>query len=60
MVHRLEAGVEVDGRFVRFQRLTDTHERLTQVAQPEQVLVGATLREQAESLGGGFSPASRR
>jgi hypothetical protein len=47
----LEAGVDIDGRFVRFQRVTDSHERFTQVAQPDQVLVGATLREQAESLG---------
>ena len=48
---RLEEGVEVEGRVVRFRRLTDDHERLAQVAQPEEVLVGATLREQAESLG---------
>jgi hypothetical protein len=47
----LEDGVEIDGRFVRFQRVTDSHERFTQVAQPDHILVGATLREQAESLG---------
>jgi hypothetical protein len=48
---RLEDGVEIDGRYVRFQTVTDTHERLVQVAQPEQVLVGPTLREQSASLG---------
>jgi hypothetical protein len=44
---RLETGVEIDGRVVRFQRVSDTNERLVQVAQPEQVLVGATPREQS-------------
>jgi hypothetical protein len=47
----LETGVELEGRLVRFRRLTDVVERLAQVATPDEVLVGATLREQSASLG---------
>jgi len=37
-------------RTVRFKRVTDDCERLAQVAFPEEVLIGRTLDEQAESL----------
>ena len=49
-VRRLEGGVEIEGRVIRFRRLTDTFvERLAQVAKPQEILVGATLREQSAS-----------
>jgi hypothetical protein len=46
----LEAGIRVDGNFVRFKRVSDDCERLCCVAFPEEVLVGRTLEEQAGSL----------
>jgi len=48
---RLEAGVRIDGTIVRFHRVSDDCERLTQIAFPEEVLIGRTLEAQATSLG---------
>lgn len=47
---QLEEGVSACGRKVRFKCVTDECERLAQVAFPEEVLIGHTLDEQAESL----------
>jgi len=46
----LEAGVHLDGRVCRFKRISDRNERFAQTARPEEVLVGRTLDQQAESL----------
>jgi hypothetical protein len=48
---RLQAGVYVDGRLVRFQRVSDDYERLTRIAFPEEVLIGRTIEAQATALG---------
>lgn len=47
----LKAGVRIGERVVRFRYIHDGQERLAQVAQPQEVLVGPSLHDQAESLG---------
>lgn len=47
---RVQAGVRLDGRPIRFQRVSDDCERLARIAFPEEVLVGRTLEAQAASL----------
>lgn len=47
----LLSGVPVDGRLVRFERVSDECERLTRVAFPEEVLIGRTLEDQAAAAG---------
>jgi hypothetical protein len=49
-IQRLLAGVDVEGRHVRFERASDECERITRIALPEEVLVGRILEDQADSL----------
>lgn len=44
------ARSDVNGKPIGFTEFSDTHERLARIAYPEEVLVGRTLEDQAQSL----------
>jgi hypothetical protein len=46
----LEQGTTIDGRPVRLARISDGYERFTRWVLPEQILIGATLDEQASGV----------